>query len=338
MICLENNGDKKRNHSSHKGKRTFAYIAIIVTLAVLVFLYFLGFRITYAPELKNDWNAIAAIGQYVALVATLFLTWKIHKRTEANEKENQALQERFSEQDQEFQRLLSEKNNAVQLQVAAQQDRNFEFQRRIDLFDRRYAVYHELKQVCANANFLIVSYQQRETPKLFTEPMPFADWMEVFVFNTPSNPKPYSLGSEIRRIEARIYTLTKAANRKPFSAARDEQISNLKDELEHLNSQKYIESASSVDEVSQRLSMVEHLYQSDISEPVLHFIEAYTTLLTSLFNGEARQQLNTFSSPEMECLQESFAHLKDSHAEERMKELLNLSALENLDTGEEKHP
>ena len=40
-------------------------IIIIVETIVAVVLYALGFKITYAPELANDWEAIAAIGAWI---------------------------------------------------------------------------------------------------------------------------------------------------------------------------------------------------------------------------------------------------------------------------------
>jgi len=47
---------------------------IILSEALVLFiLYLQGFRITYAPKLENDWNAIGAIGQWASAVVGIFV-------------------------------------------------------------------------------------------------------------------------------------------------------------------------------------------------------------------------------------------------------------------------
>lgn len=49
------------------------FIVLISLLILLSFLYFLGFRITYAPTLANNWNAITAVGTWASALSPLFL-------------------------------------------------------------------------------------------------------------------------------------------------------------------------------------------------------------------------------------------------------------------------
>lgn len=46
-------------------------VACAALLAVLVVAFLLGFRITYAPELENSWNAISAMASWVGTIGTV---------------------------------------------------------------------------------------------------------------------------------------------------------------------------------------------------------------------------------------------------------------------------
>ena len=46
------------------------WIVIIVIVAVIV-LALLGFKITYAPTLDNNWDAISAVAGWVGAIATI---------------------------------------------------------------------------------------------------------------------------------------------------------------------------------------------------------------------------------------------------------------------------
>ena len=67
-------------------KRIFssAIIWITIFLSVLVvFLYFFGFRITYAPTLENSWDAISACASWfsaIASVVAILIAIRIPKR------------------------------------------------------------------------------------------------------------------------------------------------------------------------------------------------------------------------------------------------------------------
>ena len=46
-------------------------VACVVLLAVLVIAFLLGFRITYAPELKNDWEAISGVATWAEVIVAI---------------------------------------------------------------------------------------------------------------------------------------------------------------------------------------------------------------------------------------------------------------------------
>lgn len=53
-------------------KKWLIAIGLIVVVLVVI-LYFFGFRITYAPELENSWEAISAVGTWAGVVSPLIL-------------------------------------------------------------------------------------------------------------------------------------------------------------------------------------------------------------------------------------------------------------------------
>lgn len=48
---------------------------MLVLVFVIVVLYCLGFRITYAPELENSWNAVSAVATCVGVLASFIAIW-----------------------------------------------------------------------------------------------------------------------------------------------------------------------------------------------------------------------------------------------------------------------
>lgn len=46
-------------------------VAAVVLLVIVVAGFFFGFRITYAPELENSWNAISAMASWVGTIGTV---------------------------------------------------------------------------------------------------------------------------------------------------------------------------------------------------------------------------------------------------------------------------
>jgi len=47
--------------------------SLIICVAIFVFLYVYGFRITYNPKLETSWNAIGAIGQWASAVVGILI-------------------------------------------------------------------------------------------------------------------------------------------------------------------------------------------------------------------------------------------------------------------------
>lgn len=54
------------------GKK-WLYILFLGIIVTVILFYLLGFRITYAPELENDWNAIEAVGTWFGALSPLIL-------------------------------------------------------------------------------------------------------------------------------------------------------------------------------------------------------------------------------------------------------------------------
>lgn len=48
---------------------------LLVLVIFIVILYKLGFRITYAPELENSWNAVSAVATCVGVLASFIAIW-----------------------------------------------------------------------------------------------------------------------------------------------------------------------------------------------------------------------------------------------------------------------
>lgn len=54
-------------------EKWFAPVAVVlVAVVVILIMAMLGFRITYAPELENDWEAISAVASWVGVIASVF--------------------------------------------------------------------------------------------------------------------------------------------------------------------------------------------------------------------------------------------------------------------------
>lgn len=60
---------------------------LIVELLVFLLLFGLGFKITYAPELENDWEAISAVGEWVGAIIIPFVILWLERKWDSNKKE-----------------------------------------------------------------------------------------------------------------------------------------------------------------------------------------------------------------------------------------------------------
>lgn len=57
-------------------KKWFAPVAVaFVAVIVILIMAMLGFRITYAPELENDWEAISAVASWVGVLVSFLAIW-----------------------------------------------------------------------------------------------------------------------------------------------------------------------------------------------------------------------------------------------------------------------
>lgn len=52
-------------------------IALVVLVGFVMFLF--GWRITYAPELENSWDAISAVASWVGAIGTVAVLWYNHR-------------------------------------------------------------------------------------------------------------------------------------------------------------------------------------------------------------------------------------------------------------------
>ena len=53
----------------------YGWTALVVIAVSAVVLYFFGFRITYSPDLKWDWDAASAFADWVGVAASLWAVW-----------------------------------------------------------------------------------------------------------------------------------------------------------------------------------------------------------------------------------------------------------------------
>lgn len=58
-----------------KGRWFPLSVAIVAVLVIALILFFCGFRITYAPDLENSWDAISACAAWVGVVASFIAIW-----------------------------------------------------------------------------------------------------------------------------------------------------------------------------------------------------------------------------------------------------------------------
>ena len=74
-----------------KGKWFPFVIVIVAVLAIVSTLFFCGFRITYAPELENAWDAVSAVSSLVgavgAIAAVCFSVFALVKQIKLSQKQ-----------------------------------------------------------------------------------------------------------------------------------------------------------------------------------------------------------------------------------------------------------
>lgn len=59
-----------------KSKGFLCFVVVLcLGLVFLLLMYQMGFRITYAPDLENNWNAISATASWVSAIASFLAVW-----------------------------------------------------------------------------------------------------------------------------------------------------------------------------------------------------------------------------------------------------------------------
>lgn len=99
----------------------------LVFLFLIFLMYQLGFRITYAPDLENNWDAISGTASWVSVIASFFAVWS-------------AIQ--------------------VPKKIA-------ERQIKVDLFEKRYRVYRTLISCDLFSDFVFVSKEPEAIKEFF---------------------------------------------------------------------------------------------------------------------------------------------------------------------------
>lgn len=59
-----------------KSKGFLCFVVVLcLGLVFLLLMYQMGFRITYAPDLENSWNAISGTASWVSAIASFLAVW-----------------------------------------------------------------------------------------------------------------------------------------------------------------------------------------------------------------------------------------------------------------------
>lgn len=91
--------------------RWFPLLVATLIVAVVAFVMALfGWRVTYAPQLENSWNATSAVGSLLGAVGTIAATWFAVISTIKQDKQNKRYQEQNKGLD-----LYSVRRNALKL-------------------------------------------------------------------------------------------------------------------------------------------------------------------------------------------------------------------------------
>ena len=119
-------------------KRSPSFWIIVALISVAVFLFAIGFRITYSPALENSWTAIDAVGGWVsalgAITAVVVALVVANRQNEIARNQNE---------------------------IAMQQAEIAEQQNRIALFEKRFEFYNMI-QTCITIGHLLPSAKDAE--------------------------------------------------------------------------------------------------------------------------------------------------------------------------------
>ncbi|MDE6903117.1 MAG: hypothetical protein K2P22_10295 [Lachnospiraceae bacterium] len=119
-------------------KRSPSFWIIVTLISVAIFLFAMGFRITYSPTLENSWSAIDAVGGWVsalgAIMAVVVALVVANRQNEIARNQNE---------------------------IAMQQAEIAEQQNRIALFEKRFEFYNMI-QTCITIGHLLPSAKDAE--------------------------------------------------------------------------------------------------------------------------------------------------------------------------------
>lgn len=292
-------------------------IGLAIAIGLVLVLYCCGFRITYAPALESSWSAISAFGQWAGVVVTAALTWIIHRKTQENDRQNKELQEKLARQSEDLQRDLAAQSEKLQRQIAEQENRNVEIQRKVDLFNRRYQVYSEFKNVYYSAKNILSMYDERRS--LLPNPaFSFSDSIELYLFGGPSTPEVFLCNVELQAIKVKLNHLAHKQTADPNLWAQ---------ETEELLSQQFLLTGKKkagivalIQAQRRNIELVTYFYPDFVASSVIAVLLAYHSLLSALWDEQKVANLNAFCSTEVSWLKDCLAKLDDRNILEKMKE------------------
>lgn len=90
---------------------------ILGELIIVLLMWRLGFKVTYAPELEDDWVAIGAIGEWVGTAIIPFVVLYLQHKWDSNKNaialSNLVTSDQLNEFEQKFAPLLTETNKKI---------------------------------------------------------------------------------------------------------------------------------------------------------------------------------------------------------------------------------
>lgn len=307
-------------------------IGLAIAIGLVLVLYCCGFRITYAPALESSWSAISAFGQWAGVVVTAALTWIIHRKTQENDRQNKELQEKLARQSEDLQRDLAAQSKTLQRQIADQENHNVEIQRKIDLFNRRYEIYKTFKDIYFVSKTLTAQYGNKSlySPVLNDT---FSGHVEFLLFDTASNTATHPYHAKIMEVQNQINQLLH--NPSLDDHQRTIQCAYYSKQKKLLALEKELASRNWLQEQCGKMELVEYFYPDEIPALIHSTVRAYRDFVSTLWNGEKRQQLDQFYCPEADHLKECLDRMDQANVLDRMKaEILIAKNLNQKEPGD----
>lgn len=145
-----------------KGRWFPLLLAVAIVLAVSSILYYYGFRITYAPGLENDWDAIAAYAAWVGAIGTIAVLVYNHIAIELTQKSvRQAVDLQLFEKRLELYNAIKEDtafyNAPLSLKIAYNEEIYLLYSEIVELCKKRWEQIGEFALV-----FHVINLENRE--------------------------------------------------------------------------------------------------------------------------------------------------------------------------------